>query len=147
MNNLKEIIDKIIRDAFPELMSEDIKIEYKSLNDALLECGSLTGEGFYIEVDTTLENAPVEVKEGGLAHELAHVSKDRDKRLISKLRDRFASFISKRYKTLDERNTDLEVIIRGYGPQLLSFLEYSEKKGFPHYKEDGLAIREVKSLL
>ena len=48
---------------------------------------------------------------------------------------------------MDERNIDLQVILRGYGPQLLSFLRYSEEKGFPHYKEDGLSIRELSLLL
>jgi hypothetical protein len=55
--------------------------------------------------------------------------------------------ISKRYKTLDERNTDLEVILRGFGKDLLVFLEFSEKEGYPHYKEDGLSIRELKILI
>jgi hypothetical protein len=73
------------------------------------------------------------------------VEKRSSRRVVS--RDILAYRMSKRYKTLDERNTDLEVLLRGYGEDLLAFLEYSEKEGYPHYKEDGLSIRELKILL
>lgn len=147
MNNLSEIRDKVIKSGFPELMSEDIQVEYKKLEDAVFECGGLTEEGFYIEVDKSMENAPESVIEGGFAHELSHILIDKTQGIGLTLRDGLARTLSKRYKTLDERNTDLQVIIRGYGGQLLSFLEYSDKKDFPHYKEDGLSIREVKQIL
>ena len=94
-----------------------------------------------------MKKAPKDIVLGGFAHELAHILTDKRQSQVLKLIDSLAYKISKRYKTLDERNTDLQVIIRGYGPQLLAFLEYSEEKGFPHYKEDGLSIREVKAIL
>ena len=147
MNNLDEIRDEIIKKGFPELLTEDIQAEYKPLKDALFEYGELTKEGFYIEVDDSMKDAPKDVMEGGFAHELSHILTDKEQGKALSLRDGLAYRISKRYKTLDERNTDLQVIIRGYGPQLLAFLEYSEKEGFPHYKEDGLSTREVKSIL
>lgn len=147
MNNLDELRDEVIKTGFPELMDEDIQVEYKSLDDALFEYAGLTGEGFYIEVDDSLKDAPIEVMQGGFAHELSHILTDREQGRRMTLRDRLAYVISRKYKTLDERNTDLNVIIRGYGPQLLAFLEYSEEKEFSHYKEDGLSIREVKTIL
>ena len=147
MNSLLEIRDDIIVSGFPELMKEDIQVEYKLLNDALFEYGGLTSEGFYIEVDESLKNAPRDVMEGGFAHEFSHISTDLELGKKQTLCDRIAYRVSKRYKTMDERDIDLQVILRGYGPQLLSFLRYSEEKGFPHYKEDGLSIREVSSLL
>jgi len=147
MNDLVRIRDKVIQRGFPELLAEDIQVEYKHLKDALLEYGSLTEEGFYIEVDESLQNASEQVLAGGLAHELSHilVEKNLEGRAISV--DGLAYRLSKRYKTLDERNTDLEVILRGFGKDLLAFLEYAEKEGCPHYKEDGLSIREVKILV
>ena len=147
MNNIDKIRDEVINKAFPELMNEDIQVEYKSLDDALFEYGGLTKEGFYIEVDNSMKDASKKVIEGGFAHELSHILIDKEQGRTLTLKDRLAYKISKRYKTLDERNTDLNVIIRKYGNQLLAFLKYSEKKGFPHYKEDGLSIREVKSVL
>ena len=61
--------------------------------------------------------------------------------------DRGNGSSSKRYKILDERNTDLEVILRGFAKELLAFLECSEKSGYPLFKEDGLSIREVRALI
>jgi len=147
MNDLKHIRDHVIQRGFPELLAEDIQVEFKKLKDALLEYGLLTEEGFYVEVDESLMNAPKQVLIGGFAHELSHMLVDKNCKNHTISRDRFAYKISKRYKTLDERNTDLEVILRGFGKDLLVFLEYSEKEGYPHYKEDGLSIREVKILI
>ena len=147
MNDLVLLRDKVVQRGFPELFAEDIQVEYKLLDDALLEYGTLSPEGFYIEVDKSLMNASPYVIIGGLAHEFSHilVEKTSNARVIS--RDILAYRLSKRYKTLDERNTDLEVLLRGFGKDLLVFLEFSEKEGYPHYKEDGLSIREVKILI
>ncbi len=147
MTNLEELRDQVISRGFPELMAEDIQVEYKKLKDALFEYGRLSQEGYYIEIDESLTDAPERVLIGGLAHELSHILTDRssEKKLISQ--DRLAYRISSRYKVLDERNTDLEVILRGFGKDLLHFLEYSERNEYPHYKEDGLSAREVKRIL
>jgi len=147
MQNLAEIRDQIIQTGFPELLSEDIQTEYKKLDDALLEYCGLTSEGYCIEIDNSMKDASIAVMEGGLAHELSHILTDLNQERNFRRRDRWARRISKRYTVLDERNTDLQAIIRGYGPQLLAFLEYSQEKGFDHYKEDGLSIREVKAIL
>lgn len=147
MQNLAEVRDRVIKKGFLELMDEDIQVEYKNLDDALLEYCGLTSDGYSIEVDASMKNAPIDVMEGGFAHELSHILTDLGEARSSKRRDRWARIISKRYRTLDERNTDLQVIIRGFGSQLLAFLEYSQEKGFDHYKEDGLSIREVRAIL
>ena len=47
MHDLDKIRNRIIRTAFPELMAVDVQIEYKKLEDALLEYGGLTEEGHY----------------------------------------------------------------------------------------------------
>jgi hypothetical protein len=147
VENLAKIRDNIIIKNFPELMDDDIQVEYNNLEDALFEYGELSEEGFYIEVDESLKDAPEEVIEGGLAHELSHILTDKKEHRNLNFRDRLAYKFSLNYRTLDERNTDFLVIIRGYGNQLLTFLKYAEKKGFPHYKEDGLSIREIEALL
>ncbi len=147
VDKLAKIRDRVIKKGFPELMDDDIQIEYSSLNDALLEYGELSEEGFYIEVDISLKKAPEEVIEGGLAHELSHIMTDKNEDGNLMFWDKLAYKFSPSYRTLDERNTDLLVIIRGYGNQLLAFLKYAEEKEFPHYKEDGLSIREIESIL
>lgn len=147
MSELEEIRDEIIRKAFPELLDEDIRIEYKHLEDAFISSGELIPEGFYIEVDNSLQDAPREVKEGGVAHDLAHCVVAKYLSFKESLGDKIAYRISPRYKVLDERNTDLMVLIRGYGRQLLAFMKYSEEKGFPYYREDGLSVQELTILL
>ena len=147
MNDLASIRDHVISEAFSELMAEDIQIEYKKLEDALLDCGQLTSEGYYIEVDEVLQDAPQEVLEGGLAHEFAHLVVRKDENSSPKTMNWIAYRFCPRYRILNERNTDLEVIMRGYGHQLLAFLEYAECQGFPYYREDGLSAREIGRLL
>jgi hypothetical protein len=147
LNDLKKILNLVVRKGYPELLREDVKIEFVKLRDALLQYGELTHEGYYIEVDETLRDAPKGVLIGGIAHESAHIIMDKsiEHRFISG--DWLAYRISSRYKTLDERNTDIEVILRGFGRELLQFLRYSEELELDHYKEDGLSIREVEILL
>ena len=147
MANLTKILDGVIRRGFPELLREDIRIEFLNLHDSLLSYGELTHEGFYIEVDKTLRDAPENVFIGGIAHECAHIVVDMSKGRKALSGDALAYRISSRYKTLDERNTDLEVILRGFGQELLHFLRYSEQLGLDHYREDGLSIREIEILL
>jgi hypothetical protein len=147
MVNLHKILDGVIRRSFHELLREDIRIEFLDLHDALLHYGELTSEGFYIEVDETLRDAPVNVLVGGIAHECAHIVVDKSKGRKALSGDTLAYRISSRYKTLDERNTDLEVILRGFGRELLHFLQYSDQLGLDHYREDGLSIREIETLL
>jgi hypothetical protein len=147
LHDLTNILNLVIRKGFPELLREDIHIEFVKLRDALLQYGELTQEGYYIEVDETLRDAPTEVLIGGIAHESAHIIMDISIGHKFITGDWLAYRVSARYKTLDERNTDIEVILRGFGRELLQFLRYSVELELDHYKEDGLSIREVEILL
>jgi len=147
MHDLTAIVNGIVRKGFPELMDEDIQVNYEPLADSVMQSGAFKSEGFYIEVDTTVQDAPVEVLEGGLAHELSHIAVDRNESLFRNFRHSIAYRISPRYKRLVERDTDMQTIMRGYGRQLIVFLQYCEAKGYPHYREDGLSIREVQQVL
>ena len=140
------ILDDVIKKGFPELLGEDIRIEYAALDDALLTFGKLSQEGFYIEVDESLRNASVDVLTGGIAHECAHIIFEKTKANKALSIDMFAYRVSSRYRILDERNTDLEVILRGFGNELLLFLQHSVQLGLDHYREDGLSIREIEIL-
>ncbi len=147
VNKLTDLLNLVIRKGFPELLREDVHIEFAKLRDSLLQYGELTHEGYYIEVDETLRDATKGVLIGGIAHECAHIIMDKSIGHRFVTGDWLAYRISARYKTLDERNSDIEVILRGFGRDLLQFLRYSEKLELDHYKEDGLSIREVEILL
>ncbi len=150
MGDLGDISYIVIKNGFPDLLGLNILIEYKPLKNAFAEYGTLISGGFYIYIDSSLKKAPVEVKEGALAHELAHISKDKE--LRKTLSKKNYSFLkkSKIYGIFDERDTDLEIIIRRYGPQFLDLLEYYGeyyKKKDIYIKEGGLSINEVKAIL
>ena len=147
MNNLEEIRDEIVRKGFPEFMSEEISIEYVHLEDAFMACGDLTDEGHYIEVDPRFKDAPRKVVIGGVAHEFSHLLDNIKRNRDGKAMDALLYKFSKTYSTAVERNTDLQVIMRGFGRELLSFLRYAEGESQSHYKECGLSHREVETIL
>ena len=147
-NNLEEIRDYVLEKGFLELMGTEIKVDYTNLKNALVEHGRLSGDGFYIEVDYSLGKASGPVIQGGLAHEFAHITKDRTLRGWARFADWLLYRISKQYEKLDERNADVLAVTRGFGPQLLEFLEYSEENlDLDHYEDEGLSILELKALL
>lgn len=146
MTDIKSILEYILT-KFPELRSKDIQIEWTESEESLLSVQELDPEGWIIEVDKDLENAKEAVIRGGIAHELCHILTDLKWKNSSRLLDRLLYKISRRYEILDERNTDLETILRGFGPELLAFMVESEKAGLDFHEEDGLSIRELKALL
>lgn len=70
---LKEIVDELITKSFPELLDEDIQVKYAELKDVILTTYELDPEGYCIEVDNLLRDAPKAAKIGGIAHELAEI--------------------------------------------------------------------------
>lgn len=139
---LRGIKDEIIKNAFPELMDSDIAIEFVVIEDSFMQVGELEDEGHFIEVDESLikirgDREEVDVLKGGIAHELAHIVK-KSSSLLNKWIEKFLCRVSWKFKELDERNTDLTVVLRGYGKELLKFLEYCEKD-YSRYKGDGLS--------
>lgn len=129
--------------AYPELRSKDVRVQWAKLEDAVMEVQPLSPEGWIIEVDKSLQDASNEVILGGLAHELAHIIRDTKETWIDKILYK----ISVRYQTNDERNTDLEAVFRGFAPQLLAFMQATEKLDYEYYEEDGLSTRELKLLI
>lgn len=145
MMNLSEILDDVILKGFQELLPDDIEINFLKQDDCLLSYGSYKDHGYFIEVDLKFNDASVDVLRGGIAHELAHISHEK----LNKLGfvDSFLYKHSERFRILDERNTDLEVIFRGFGADLLQFLDYREMLGYSMDDYEGLTRREVKSLM
>ncbi len=96
-------------------------------------------------MDYELEDTPREVKIGGIARKLAEIVLPR--KYDEGLGDKIAYRISGIYHALWGRNIDLEVVLRGDGKEMIAFLKYCEKIGHPHYKEDGLSIKELEILV
>ncbi|MBI4173397.1 MAG: hypothetical protein HY519_01630 [Candidatus Aenigmarchaeota archaeon] len=146
MPALESLMERMIRRSFPELAHEAIYIHYDALDNDFMRYEKLHS-GHVIKVDESLKRAPASVKKGGIAHELAHIAHERlmDEKVSDM--DRQAYRRSKRYRTLDERNTDLEVILRGYGKQLLEFMRYVKAKGYAYDIDHGLALKEVRLLI
>jgi hypothetical protein len=107
----------------------------------------MEGADCFIGVDESLRGAPCPVLEGGLAHELAHIVRDRargpwQRRLAL---ERYASLPA--YRIRDERATDLLAIERGFGPQLLALLLYGRRLGYTSTPEHGLMLAEIARLV
>lgn len=146
---LEQILDELIIDGFPELMNTNIQIKYTTSKTTPFAYDDLnTGsKGFYIEVSKYIKDAPKNVLYGGLAHELSHIISELplSKKEISKDREYYNNSFA--YRKLDERNTDVTVILRGYGKELLALLKYLKNNGYEHCEDGGLSVREVKKLL
>ncbi len=147
---LNGIKDEVIKNGFPELMKTDITALFVKIDDYIMQVDELEEKGWVIEVDDMLiikqaDDELLDVLRGGIAHELAHIVR-KPVGLFNKWIDIILYKISWKFRELDERNTDLTVVLRGYGPELLKFLEYCEKD-YSRYEEDGLSQIELKTLL
>lgn len=147
---LIETLDEVIMKGFPDLADEDIQTDFAKLEDALLEVTNLAEEkfpyrkdGYFIDVDDSMKNAPIQALKGGFAHELGHIISDKKESWI----DGLLYKISTKHCTLQERNADLNAIIRGYGKELLVFREYSESTGNGYSKDEGLSRVEIKQII
>ncbi|MBI4170961.1 MAG: hypothetical protein HY514_04650 [Candidatus Aenigmarchaeota archaeon] len=146
MNDLAKIRNRLLKEGFPDLLDEDISVKYARCKPYFDYDGS-SKKGYRIRACLEMRRAPLQAVEGGLAHELCHIATEKFLGKKQRKQDVKLNKKSKRYRTLDERDTDLRVILRGYGRQLLALLQYAERKGDTYHKDDGLSAREVEKLL
>ena len=144
---LERIRDEIIEKAFPELKEEKIVIDYRKLYYSFFDCGRLPEGRFYLWVDESLKGVHIDILKGGIAHDLVHILSDKEQDKSASTLDFYLYGNWERYRILDERNTDLGTIIRGYGEELLLLMKYTENNGHPYIKDDGLSIREIEIIL
>jgi len=147
MNQLDEIRDDVIRRSFPEFLNRKILVEYETLDDAFFESGEFDDGSSYIEADEEMKDAPRECVEGGIAHELAHIHKELGMNWLVSWLDGLLYDRCRLYRERGERKTDVEVINRGYGTQLLALSQYSEERGYQHVRENGLSVVEIQQIL
>ena len=79
-----------------------------------------------------------------MAHEISHIIRMSKLSFYNQKKDLDLYRINL-YKDLDERNTDLDVILRGYGGELLSYKMFLLSTGV--YIDEGLTINEAKKLI
>lgn len=150
MLDLKTITNNIIKKSFPELKGKNLEIYFRNLDDALMKFNILDQDynNFAIEVDDSLKKANNIISLGGMAHELCHFSRELSLTKEFSVYDGEMYEKYLKYRIEDERNTDKEVIKRGYGEHLLALAEYNQNiLKRPYVEESGLSIIEIKSLL
>jgi hypothetical protein len=152
MHDLLEICDEMIEDGFPELLGDPIWITFQSSDDSLAGNGVMVDDGLYIDIDSVFQRADPDVVRGAIAGELGQIVAGRKKRLDSNWASHLVNLVglkvSKRLRELERKNSDLEVVMRGYGRQLLALIKYVEDETeFRYDSENGLSRREVEALL
>lgn len=149
--DLDKIMSKMIRKSFPELINVNILIEFAEtfqIDDCYFIYGTVKG-GFFIHVEESLKNFNPAITEGGIAHELCHILWART---ISRVHEKTDSRLYVKYwhhRQRDEKYTDLETILRGYGPQLRLAMDHYHKYPPKEYlagKYCGLTIDDFKKL-
>jgi hypothetical protein len=142
---LEQILNTLIKRGFPELsrLRRRIAIGFATC-DGLL-CYDFEAGRFIIWVDELLRGSPRRALEGGIAHELAHLL--HDSRLSPMQRERTWMLYERSiwYRVRDERNTDRQVIDRGYGHHLLAFMKHARAQGVSFCSEHGLRLAEVRT--
>ena len=139
------ILRILIRRGFPELAGKRFRIQSDEYDDWMWY--DLCGDAFVIGADNSFRTAPRRVLEGGLAHELAHIVRDR----------RFGPFqrslayarygLLPSFRVRDEQDTDREAIRRGYGRQLLALMLWARARGYTSGREHGLLLDQVTRLV
>jgi len=106
---------------------------------------------YWIHADPIMMFAPIAAVEGGIAHELSHISMGQTLSPYKREQEVKLSQKDLLYRTLDEIATDLDVIRRGGIRSLYSFTVFAEKnkqrKGILTREDGGLSLKEIKGEL
>lgn len=154
MRELTELLNEV-RTSFPELNDLSITIDYKKFKNLLDLFEYDDGCGFFeysnkrnyqLNVSTALKEAPEMAIQGGIAHELVHIFDDRCMDMFTFKLDELSRKLFEHYSEIDERNTDLGAILKGYGPHLLALAEFADKLA-PGRADCGLSAEELRKIL
>ena len=146
MHNLSSYIHEIVNNGFHEVRDAHIISFYTVSSDHYLESEKKNRYLYEISVDRSLMEVPKEVIVGGLAHEIAHISMELRRNFIINTIDTLLCMVPF-YSTFDERRTDRLVIQRGFGSELLSFIEYCNETRENYNRLDGLTEKEIRKIL
>jgi len=87
---------------------------------------------------------PIDAVVGLLAHELQHIDTQRKRGFLISLFIKMLYFLTGDLK--EERETDKQIILKGFAPQLLTFHKWHNKTYEKYTAKDGLSIKEIKEL-
>ena len=144
-HNLPQILNEGRTKGFPELSDRHIMTRWIISSQGFdLRTPLPPFWNFYdIGVNADLGTAPIEVIQGGIAHELAevrsHVIFGRVKSALGSLH----SYFSPNHRNNVEEAIDTVVIVRGYGPQLAVAFEYLDKQ-IPKQSKIGLSPEKIR---
>ncbi len=151
MDDLAAITREMIDRAYFRLKNTPIDTHYvteEEMGDAFFCYGVFPDGKYFIEVHPSLKDAPHNVVCGGLAHGLTHIEEDITFDPESALFDERMYNESEQYRVLSERNTDINIIIKGLGNELLAFLEWAEpRRTIPYESDMGLSSVELKMII
>lgn len=146
VNLMEVLLNRIVKEAFPELLSIQFSLEYEELDNSFAVTWETGDTSYILTLDNRLKEAGEDIITGILAHELSHITQDMGLSRLDRWIDGFLCNHSPRYSLLDERNADLTVVLRGYGLNLLEFLRFIQKE-YPDYETEGLSLNEVEVLI
>lgn len=127
---------------YPEIKFLKLGFGYERLNN--LHGSSYRNNGNWeILIDRGLKGSKRSVLRGIVSHEISHVINDESLNKSAQRKDKIL-YRFRLYQELKERETDLDVILRGHGEDLLSYKMFEVSKG---YNVTGLAINETKKLI
>ena len=144
MIDLISIIGELMLNGYSDAVDLKIGTKYTRIPDHF-SAKSFKNDGEWrIIVNRKLMNSNLKVVSGMMAHELSHIIRMSKLSFYNQRKD-LDLYRTSLYKDLDERNTDLDVILRGYGGELLSYKMFLLSTGV--YIDEGLTINEAKKLI
>jgi len=144
------ITDEIKYD-FPSIQNKKITIDIKKINEGSAEAKKYPIKGYVIVIDPEkLQNVSYFELKGLFAHEFSHLEQ------YSKMSWLQLGFFAILYSVSDdfkkrvERKTDMTVIEKGFGRELLAFREYRLRTGSEQDKkaliDHYLSLEEIRNL-
>lgn len=151
MRNLEPIKKRVIRKGFPELRKHSIEINYTDIG-SFMEIWWYGKNSFEIRTNEKIDEATPQAIEGCIAHELSHIIYDNRWTNLGNRIDAFLYSKFNFYRTMTERAVDRIAVERGYGSQLLEFVEWrtelANKDLWLAWTPDcGLSLEELRALV
>ena len=143
-HDLYTLKNDIVKKSFPELKEQKIFIRYKKMSDAYFLYDDESKPTYNIFVSTDIKRHPPIIVVGGIAHELCHIVSDLNMSKYMSEKDEELYKRNPQYRKLDERNTDLQTILRGYGKELYALNSLRRIKGMAN---GGLTPKEIEQLI
>lgn len=146
---LTSIMNSIIVASYQELRSIPVVVGYYAREPPFMATWyDARKKQYIVEANPVIKEAPIDAKVACIAHELSHVAMDL---LLGTKPGETFDLANKNeyYRRLDERGADLDIVLRGYGPHQLVFLDFAEKK-LPNKKNKwhhGLSRVEIEAII